>query len=133
MLSKRHLQEGGDNMKYEYNGHLLEEERVNLVAQEITNKYPEISYGKAKDIARLEDSISTNPNLKIEFNRLYNIIVVMQDDLSMVKKVFVDLIEVINKYKRDKELEYYYDIAKELMGFIKKERPFPYLEEFKKS
>lgn len=120
-------------MKYEYNGHLLEEERVNLVAQEITNKYPKISYGKAKDIARLEDSISSEPSLKMEFNRLYNIIVVMQDDLGIVKKIFIDLTEVINKYKDDTNLKYYYDIMKELMGFIKKERLFPYLEEFKKS
>ena len=117
-------------MKYEYNGHLLDKERVNLAAQEIILKYPKINYGKALDIASLEGSISTEPNLEMEFGRLYNIMLVMQDNEEVVKEVFIDLAEVINKYKDDNNLKYYYDISKEIVRFIKKERSFPYLEEF---
>ena len=38
-------------MKFEYNGNLLEEDRINLVVREIIDKYPQISVEKAKDAA----------------------------------------------------------------------------------
>ena len=44
-------------MKYEYNGHLLEEERINLVVKEIVEKYPLVSVERAKEVAMLEGRI----------------------------------------------------------------------------
>ena len=45
-------------MQYEYNGNLLEEDRVLLVAKEIMSKYPELNFLQAQMTARLEGYIS---------------------------------------------------------------------------
>ena len=38
-------------MDFEYNGNLLEDDRINLVANEIVNKYSQISFERAKEAA----------------------------------------------------------------------------------
>ena len=63
-------------MMFEYNGNLLEVDRINLVAKEITDKYPQISIEKAKEAAMLEGKISSNKTVNDELNRLYNIMLV---------------------------------------------------------
>ena len=40
------------NMRFEYNGNLLEEDRIHLVAKEIIDKDPQISIEKAQKAAR---------------------------------------------------------------------------------
>ena len=52
-------------MDFEYNGNLLEDDRINLVANEIVNKYPKISIEKAKEAALLEGKISSNKTINI--------------------------------------------------------------------
>ena len=55
-------------MMFEYNGNLLEVDRINLVAKEITDKYPQISIEKAKEAAMLEGKISSNKTVNDELN-----------------------------------------------------------------
>ncbi len=117
-------------MSYEYNGHLIDDERVNLVAHEIMDKYPEIDVIKAEQIARLEGSISTEPNINVKFNRLYNIMLIMHDDENFVIKVFKDLLMVFKKNRFSYCSDYYDNILKELLGFLEHRREFPYLDEF---
>lgn len=58
-------------MNYQYNGHLSEEERIELIATEIVKQYPEINDREAQKIAALEGSISTPCNFDMIFIRLY--------------------------------------------------------------
>ena len=71
-------------MDYEYNGNLLEEDRINLVANEIINKYSQISLEKAKEAAMLEGKISNTKTVNDELNRLYNIMLVNSDNKEIV-------------------------------------------------
>ena len=63
-------------MNFEYNGHLLENDRIALVAKEIVDYYPQISIEKAKEAAMLEGKISSKKTIDDEFNRLYNLMLV---------------------------------------------------------
>ncbi len=117
-------------MKYEYNGNLLEEDRINLVAKEIITKYPQINLKQAKEIAMLEGKISTDCNLDTRFNRLYNIMLVMNNDINLVKIIYSDLINILKNNQNDVKFDYYYNVALEINNFLKKERNFPYLDEF---
>ena len=117
-------------MKYEYNGNLLEEDRINLVAKEIITKYPQINLNQAKEIAMLEGKISTDCNLDIMFNRLYNIMLVMNNDINLVKTIYSDLINILKNNQNDAKIDYYYNVTLEINNFLKKERDFPYLDEF---
>lgn len=117
-------------MPYEYNGHLLEDERIELVANEIISKYPQIYYDKAKEIAMLEGRISTECNLEIVFNRLYNIMLISSDNKDIVSVVNKDLLEVLNNNKNDEKIDYYFAIAYEISDFLMNMRDFPLLDEF---
>ena len=57
-------------MHFEYNGNLLEDDRINLVANEIVNKYSQISFERAKEAAMLEGKISSPKTVNDELNRL---------------------------------------------------------------
>lgn len=116
-----------DNMKYEYNGHLLEEERITLVANEIVNKYPQINIEQAKEAAMMEGRISTSKNLDIEFNRLYNIMLVINNDKENIAIIYNDMINVLNRYQDSKNINYYYNIVLEINKFLNNERDFPFL------
>lgn len=119
-------------MQYEYNGNLLEEDRINLVANEITTAYPEISVDKAKEIAMLEGKITTNCNLEMVFTRLYNIMLIMSNDKSIVKKVYLDLFNIlnVNVNQNDGKIDYYYQVLEEIYYFLNSEKTFPLLDEF---
>ena len=56
-------------MDFEYNGNLLEDDRINLVANEIVNKYSQISLEKAREAAMLEGKISDYKTINDELNR----------------------------------------------------------------
>ena len=119
-------------MQYEYNGNLLEEDRINLVANEIITAYPEMPINKAKEIAMLEGKITTNCNLEMVFTRLYNIMLIMSNDKSIVKKVYLDLFNIlnVNVNQNDEKIDYYYQVLEEIYNFLNSERTFPSLDEF---
>ncbi len=118
-------------MHYEYNGNLLEEDRINLVANEIITAYPEIPVDKAKDIAMLEGKISTDCNLEMVFTRLYNIMLIMSNDKIIVKKVYLSLFNILNANanQNDGKIDYYYQVLEEIYYFLNSEREFPLLVE----
>ena len=119
-------------MQYEYNGNLLEEDRINLVAKEIITTYPEIPIDKAKESAMLEGRISIDCNLEMVFTRLYNIMLIMSNDKSIVKKVYLDLFNIlnVNVNQNDEKIDYYYQVLEEIYNFLNCERTFPSLDEF---
>lgn len=118
-------------MQYEYNGNLLEEDRINLVVNEITTAYPEIPIDKAKEIAMLEGKISTACNLAMVFTRLYNIMLIMSNDKSIVKRVSLDLFNIlnVNANQNDGKIDYYYQVLEQIYYFLNSEREFPLLVE----
>ena len=105
-------------MKYEYNGNLLEEDRVLLVAKEIMSKYPEITFLQAQMTARLEGYISDNVTPDDKLNRLYNIMLINQNDKKLISKVYQDYISILkselNKIKNYK----YITISNMLKDYI---------------
>ena len=117
-------------MYYEYNGNLLENDRIDLVSQEIVHKYPQISIEQAKKAAMLEGKISNGKNFDIQFNRLYNIMLIVSDDINNVRVVYDDLINLLENVNNNEKIGYYYDIAREILNYLKGEREFPYLDEF---
>ena len=117
------------NMKYEYNGNLIENDRINNVASDIISLYPEITINEANEIALLEGKISEDKNLDMQFNRLYNIMLVMQDNKNIVKVVARDLIDILNDNKNDYNIKYYYNIAYQILRYLSNERDFPYIDE----
>ncbi len=116
-------------MKYEYNGNLIENDRINNVASDIISLYPEITINEANEIALLEGKISEDKNLDMQFNRLYNIMLVMQDNKNIVKIVVNDLINILNDNKNDNNIKYYYNIAYQVLRYLSNERDFPYIDE----
>ena len=77
-------------MKYEYNGNLLEEERIEQVANEIVDKYPQVTKEKAKEAAMLEGRIADDLTIDDKLNRLYNIMLVNKDDFNVLSNVCID-------------------------------------------
>lgn len=119
-----------NNMKYEYNGNLIEEERVNLVATEIVNKYQEITMEEAKSVARLEGSISTKKDVDMEFRRLYNILFIIQGDKKRMLTVYTNLVNLLKNNPNNERMDYYYAVTLEIRSFLIGQREFPYLSEF---
>ncbi len=114
-------------MKYEYNGNLLEEDRVLLVAKEIMSKYPEITFLQAQMTARLEGYISDNVTPDDKLNRLYNIMLINQNDKKLISKVYQDYIGILktelNKIKNYK----YITISNMLKDYIDGYTSFPFV------
>lgn len=121
-------------MDYEYNGHLTEEERVKQVSKEIKRKYQRINDNDLKWIASLEAAISTSKTKEMEFNRLFNILFVMQDDKIIFEEVFSDLKKIYLEYQND--LSYTENtridrMMEEVLKFYLKQREyFPIISEF---
>lgn len=114
-------------MKYEYNGNLLEEDRVLLVAKEIMSKYQEITFLQAQMTARLEGYISDNVTPDDKLNRLYNIMLINQNDKKLISKVYQDYISILkselNKIKNYK----YITISNMLKDYIDGYTSFPFV------
>lgn len=117
-------------MKFEYNGNLSEEDRIHNVIRDIVCKYPEISTDQAREIALLEGRISEDYNVQMNFNRLYNIMLVLNQDINLVKKVYLDLVSLLTNNRDDKRIEYYYNVTLEISKYLNYERDFPFLDEF---
>lgn len=119
-------------MEFEYNGNLEYNERINKVALEIMKTYPEISMDKAKIIASLEDSITTEPNGEIKFKRLYNILFVMQYKKSIFNKALVDIKNIYDVYILTEDNNNLIEsMMRELLHYTNGERlNFPVISEF---
>ena len=114
-------------MDYEYNGNLLEEDRINLVANEIINKYSQISLEKAKEAAMLEGKISNTKTVNDELNRLYNIMLVNSDNKEIVSIVYKDYLEVLkNNYIEDNKNNYI-NLVYEINFYLQNYTEFPLL------
>ena len=118
-----------NNMDFEYNGNMIENDRIEMVALEIIKKYPQISIENARDIAMLEERISEDKNIKMQFNRLYNIMLIIKSDKTLVKLVCADLIDILKKTEDKVDLKYYFDVAFQILKYISDERSFPFLDE----
>ena len=97
-------------MHFEYNGNLLEDDRINLVANEIVNKYSQISLEKAKEAAMLEGKISDSKTVNDELNRLLidelieDIAVSEDGNIKVIFKYedkYFEALDFINKQKYD--------------------------------
>lgn len=112
-------------MEYEYNGELTEEERINLVANEIKHAYPNIKYEKAKIAAMFEGKISKDKTLYNELNRLYNIMLVNHDDKITNEVVFNDYLNILKNSRTIHIKEKYFDIVKGIRDYFDYNAPFP--------
>ena len=91
-------------MKYKYNGNLEIEDRINEVCNDIKSEYNDIPIDKLKKIALLESPIIDPVNLKIKFKRLYNILLIINNDINLSNtydKVLKDLINIYNSIPKD--------------------------------
>lgn len=119
-------------MEFEYNGNLVENERVELVANEIMKLYPEIDFSKAKAVAFLEEPITTSVNDVMHFKRLYNILMLCYNEKALFSKVLSDLNVIYRKIMNESSCFESVDvIMNELSKFIIGERiDFPLISEF---
>lgn len=119
----------GYNMDYKYNGNMLENDRIELVASEIIKKYPQIGIEKARNIAMLEGRISKKKNTEMQFDRLYNIMLMMQNDKNIVKLVCSDLVDILKDSEENGNLKFYFDVVFQILRFLSGEMVFPCLYE----
>ena len=93
---------------------MLENDRLELVASEIIKKYPQIGIEKARNIAMLEGRISKKKNTEMQFDRLYNIMLMMQNDKNIVKLVCSDLVDILKDSEENGNLKFYFDKKKKM-------------------
>ena len=106
-------------MKYKYNGNLEIEDRINEVCNDIKSEYNGIPIDKLKKIAALELPIIEPVNFKIKFRRLYNILLIINNDISLssiYEKVLKDLINVYNNIPKD-EIDNEQEIIDNILKF----------------
>ena len=115
-------------MNYDYNGNLLENERIDLVAKEIINKYPQITIEKAKEAAMLEGKISKDKTIYDELNRLYNIMLVSSDDKNIVAIIYKDYLDLLNNSYLEEDT--YFNLAKGIEDYLKAYAEFPNISEY---
>ena len=107
-------------MKYKYNGNLEIEDRINDVCDDIKSEYKDIPIDKLKKIAVLESPIIDNiVDAKFKFRRLYNILLIINNDISLSNtydKVLKDLINVYNNIPKD-EIDNEQEIIDNILKF----------------
>ena len=116
-------------MKYEYNGNLLEDDRIDLVANEIIEKYPKIYIENANKAATLEKRISSNVTLTDKLNRIYNIMLVNSDNKEILISVYNDYLNLISKIDGE-GYDKYYNIAQAIYNYLNNLSDFPYISDF---
>ena len=125
---KEHLKKREEiKMKYEYNGNLLEEDRVLLVANEIVEKYPEINFLLTQMAARLEGYISSKVTPDDKLNRLYNIMFINQNNKELITKVYHDYTGILKFELSNIKNSKYITIGKILNDFIEGYCAFPFM------
>lgn len=117
------------NMKFEYNGNLLEDERINLVANEIITTYPQVSIEKAKEAAMLEGKISTTKTVNDELNRLYNIMLVNSDNKSIVSIIYKDFLNLLSTID-EKDDNIYINLVSDINDYFQSYNDFPFLSDY---
>lgn len=117
-------------MDFEYNGNLLEDARINLVANEIINKYPQISLKKAQEAAMLEGKISSPKTINDELNRLYNIMLVNSDNKELVLTVYKDFFNLLNDTNIEKIKSTYLNLIDGINSYFQNYAEFPILSDF---
>ena len=65
------------------------------------------------------------------FERYYHIMLIMKDEKELVKKVFDDLILVLERNREHPKIEHYKTVLIEILSYLNGLREFPYLKEFK--
>ncbi len=116
-------------MQFEYNGNLLEDDRIILVANEIVNKYPGMDIEKAKEAAMLEGRISKEKTINDELNRLYNLMLVSCNNKDMVSLIYKDFLNILRNNKLEESNIYYY-IIDEINNFLQNDVEFPILSDY---
>lgn len=116
-------------MIFEYNGNLLEEDRINLVVKEITSKYPQISIEKTKEATMLEGKISSNKTVDDELNRLYNIMLVNSENKNTVTLIYKDFLKLL-KENNFEDNNYIY-LAEGINNYLQNYAEFPFLSDYK--
>ncbi len=114
-------------MNFEYNGNLLEEDRIYLVANEIVKKYPQISIEKAKEAAMLEGRISSDKTINDELNRLYNIMLVNSDNKNTVLIIYRDFINLIVNDNSGVNTDKYVSLIDGINDYLQNFTEFPLL------
>ena len=117
-------------MDFEYNGNLLEDDRINLVANEIVNKYSQISFERAKEATMLEGKISSPKTVNDELNRLYNIMLVNSDNKEMVTIVYKDFLEVLKNSNIEEDRENYINLVDGINAYLQNNDEFPFLSDY---
>lgn len=117
-------------MKFEYNGNLFEKDRINLVAKEILEKYPNINIEKAKEAAMMEGKLSSNITDVDILNRLYNIMLTNREDKVIVLKVFKDFMDVIKKNTLDDKTDIYISLSKAINDYLQNFSDFPFISDY---
>ena len=117
-------------MDFEYNGNLLEEDRINLVANEIVHKYSQISLEKAKEAAMLEGKISSSKTVNDELNRLYNIMLVNRDNKEIVLLVYKDFLNLLNNNYFDENYNNYIKLVDGINDYFQNYAEFPFLSDY---
>lgn len=117
-------------MDFEYNGNLLEDDRINLVANEIVNKYSQISLEKAKEAAMLEGKISDYKTINDELNRLYNIMLVNSDNKEIVSIVYKDFLEVLKNSNIEEDRNNYINLVDGINAYLQNYAEFPLLSDY---
>lgn len=117
-------------MDFEYNGNLLEDDRINLVANEIVNKYSQISFERAKEAAMLEGKISSSKTVNDELNRLYNIMLVNSDNKEIVTIVYKDFLEVLKNSNIEEYRDNYINLVDEINAYLQNNAEFPLLSDY---
>lgn len=117
-------------MNFEYNGNLLEEDRINLVANEIVNKYSQISFEKAKEVAMLEGKISSLKTVNDELSRLYNIMLVNSYSKEIVSIVYKDFLKVLQDSNIEEERNDYLNLVDGIKDYLQNHAEFPFLSDY---
>lgn len=116
-------------MNFEYNGNLLESDRIKLVVKEIITKYPIISIEKAEEAAMLEGRISSNITQEEKLKRLYNIMLVNSDNKNTVSIIYNDFLSILSN-SNDRENNIYNTIAEEINNYLKNDNDFPFISDY---
>ena len=117
-------------MDFEYNGNLLEDDRINLVANEIVNKYSQISLEKAREAAMLEGKISDYKTINDELNRLYNIMLVNSNNKEIVIIVYKDYLEVLKNSNIEEGRNNYINLVDGINAYLQNYAEFPLLSDY---
>jgi len=117
-------------MDFEYNGNLLEDDRINVVANEIVNKYSKISLEKAREAAMLEGKISDYKTINDEVNRLYNIMLVNSDNKEIVTIVYKDFLQVLKNNDIKEDRDNYINLVDGINAYLQNNAEFPFLSDY---